>query len=69
MTSDQPSYGKNLETCEDCKAVSHLFSLESLIRLRDERPNFNHIHRENGKLIAFSSEYRESQGEQKEKKP
>lgn len=52
-------YEKNLETCEDCKAVAHLFSLESLILLRDERPNFNHIHREDGKLIAFSSEYRE----------
>jgi len=58
MTFDQPSYGKNMETCEGCKAVSHLLNLESLIRLRDERPNFNHIHREDGKLIAFSSEHR-----------
>ena len=61
MTFDQLSYGKNLETCAACKAVSHLFSLESLVRLRDEKPNFNHIHEEGGKLIAFSSAHRESE--------
>jgi hypothetical protein len=59
----QDSYGKNLETCADCKAVSNLFSLEALIRLRDDRPNFNHIHREDGKLVAFSSDYRESKAQ------
>lgn len=65
MTSDQPSYGKNLETCAACKAVSHLSSLGSLIRLRDERPNFNHIHDEGAagelKLVAFSSAHRDPQ--------
>lgn len=68
MTSDQPSYGKNTETCEDCKAVSHLFSLESLILLRDEKPNFNHIHREGERLIAFSSAHRESKDSRKAQK-
>lgn len=57
------NYGENLETCEECKAVSSLFSLESLIRLRDERPNFNHIHLEDGRLVSFSSEYRESRAQ------
>jgi len=56
--TEQVSYGANLETCAECKAVAHLFSLTSLLLLRDERPNFNHIHDEGGKLVAFSSAHR-----------
>jgi hypothetical protein len=57
------TYGKNLETCPECRAVAHLFSLEELILVRDEKPNFNHVHQEAGKLVAFSAEQRAQKAE------
>ncbi len=46
------------KTCEKCKFVEKSISLENLILARDEHPTFDHVHMEDGKLVAFNAEAR-----------